>query len=112
MMCTRQIFQENLKYYRRKKGISQEKLSELINFGVTYITEIESRHKFPRPETIDLIAEHLGIEPWQLFQPIPQQQDFLSEKKDELADIIYNSLTKDMHSRIRQEISLFFEEEN
>ena len=42
-------------------------LSEIIGFGETYITEIESRNKFPRPETIDLIAQKLGIEPYQLF---------------------------------------------
>lgn len=68
-MGTRKIFKENLKFYRKQKGLSQEKLSELIGYGVTYITELESRNKFPKPETIDLIAEKLGILPYQLFMP-------------------------------------------
>lgn len=68
-MTTREIFRENLKFYRKTRGISQEKLSEMIGYGITYITEIESRKKFPKPETIDLIAEKLGIQPYQFFLP-------------------------------------------
>ncbi|MBQ8014077.1 MAG: helix-turn-helix transcriptional regulator [Treponema sp.] len=42
LMGIRQVFRENLKYYRKQMGLSQEKLSELIGYGETYITEIES----------------------------------------------------------------------
>ena len=68
-MSTREIFRLNLKRYRKEKGLSQEKLSELIGFGETYITEIESRHKFPKPETIDIIAQKLDVEPYLFFKP-------------------------------------------
>ena len=68
-MSTREIFRQNLKRYRKEKGLSQEKLSELIGFGETYITEIESRHKFPKPETIDIIAQKLDVEPYLFFKP-------------------------------------------
>lgn len=68
-MGTREIFKDNLKFYRKQKGFSQEKLSELIGYGITYITELETREKFPKPETIDLISEKLGILPYQLFMP-------------------------------------------
>lgn len=68
-MGTREIFKQNLKLYRKQKGLSQEKLSELIGYGVTYITELETRDNFPKPETIDLIAEQLGILSYQLFMP-------------------------------------------
>lgn len=91
-MSTRDIFKENLKFYRKQKGLSQEKLSELIGYGGTYITEIESRNKFPKPETIDLIAEKLEIEPYQLFQKngCPEniknysQSEFIAELSDKL----------------------------
>lgn len=69
-MCTRDIFRTNLKHYRKKLGLTQEALSVLIGFGETYITEIESRRKFPKPETIDLIAEKLEIAPYELFRPL------------------------------------------
>ena len=85
-MSTRMIFRENLKYYRRKKGLSQEKLSEIIGFGGTYITEIESRHKFPKPETIDIIAEKLEIQPYMLFKPLENEE--LERQKKELEEKI------------------------
>lgn len=69
-MSTREIFRNNLKFYRKQAGLTQEELSEKIGYGYTYITEIESRHKFPKPETIDLIAETLKIEPGKLFEQI------------------------------------------
>ena len=84
-MAVRQVFRENLKYYRKKMGISQEKLSELIGYGETYITEIESRRKFPKPETIDIIAQKLGIEPYELFKPIENAEALLIQKiKEEI----------------------------
>ena len=52
----------NIKKYRKKKGISQVKLSKLA--GVTYntIIKIESgATKNPRVETLRLIAKGLGV---------------------------------------------------
>ena len=74
-MGTREIFRVNLKYYRKLRGLTQEELSARIGYGETYITEIESRHKFPKPETIDHIASNLGIEPYKLFRPLEGSSD-------------------------------------
>ena len=101
-MGTREIFKENLKFFRKQKGLTQEKLSELIGYGVTYITEIESRKKFPKPETIDLIAEQLEIEPYQLFQKMncPEnikqfaQNDFITQLSEKLSTDIQSKITQ------------------
>ncbi len=111
-MGTREIFRENLKYYRKRSGLSQEKLSEMIGYGDTYITEIESRHKFPKPETIDIIAEKLGIEAFQLFQKLGcpanikknTQNDFISS----LSDRLYAHLSQNLHEQIAKEIADVF----
>jgi len=53
---------QNIKKYRKKKGISQDKLSKLA--GVTYntIIKIESGATLnPRVETLRLIAKGLGV---------------------------------------------------
>jgi len=53
---------KNIKKYRGKKGISQDKLSKLA--GVTYntIIKIESGTTTnPRVETLDAIAHALGV---------------------------------------------------
>ena len=79
-MCTRDIFRTNLKHFRKQRGLTQEALSILIGFGETYITEIESRHKFPKPETIDIIADKLKIAPYELFRPIDEISNHLDIK--------------------------------
>lgn len=53
---------QNIKKYRKKKGISQDKLSKLA--GVTYNTviKIESGATLnPRVDTLRLIAKSLGV---------------------------------------------------
>lgn len=53
---------QNIKKYRKKKGISQDKLSKLA--GVTYntIVKIESGATLnPRVDTLRLIAKGLGV---------------------------------------------------
>lgn len=67
-MGTRETFRQNLKYYRKKQGLTQEKLSELSGCNQNYIAEIERTNgKFPKPETIDAIATALKINPSSLF---------------------------------------------
>jgi len=53
---------QNIKKYRKKKGISQDKLSKLA--GITYntIIKIESgATSNPRVETLKQIADALGV---------------------------------------------------
>lgn len=108
-MGIREIFRENLKFYRKHKGFTQEKLSELIGYGETYITEIESRYKFPKPETIDLIAEKLDIEAYQLFQKMSSPQNIKNLAKSEfiaeLSDKLYSDLSHTLKSQITDAIS-------
>lgn len=111
-MGIREIFRENLKYYRKHIGLSQEKLSEMIGYGDTYITEIESRHKFPKPETIDLIAEKLGIEAYQLFQKLGCPANIKKNTKNDfiasLSDRLYTNLSQNLHDQITREITDVF----
>lgn len=66
-MTVREIFKSNLKYYRKLRGLTQEKLSEKIGCNPKYITEIESREKFPSAETIDALALALEVSPSDFF---------------------------------------------
>lgn len=67
-MGLRETFRENLKYYRKQAGLTQEKLSELSGCNQNYIAEIErASSKFPKPETIDAIAAALNIRTSDLF---------------------------------------------
>ncbi|MBQ8012981.1 MAG: helix-turn-helix transcriptional regulator [Treponema sp.] len=63
----RDAFIRNLKYYRKQKGLRQLDLALEIEKNTNYINSIENSKYFPSPETIEQIAEILGVEPMQLF---------------------------------------------
>jgi len=53
---------KNIKKYREKKGISQDKLSKLAGITLHTITKIESgATPDPRIETVKKIADALGV---------------------------------------------------
>ena len=103
-MSTREVFRANLKYYRKQKKLTQEKLSELIGYGETYITEIESRFKFPKPETIDIIAEKLGIKPYQLFMENTVFDEIEKKLTDNLCDAFSTSMEKYISECVRNSL--------
>ena len=53
---------QNIKKYRKKKGISQDKLSKLARVTYNTIIKIESGATLnPRVDTLRLIAKGLGV---------------------------------------------------
>ena len=52
-MSLRTVFTENLKFYRKKAGLSQQVLAEKCGIATNYLSEIEREQKFPSIETID-----------------------------------------------------------
>ena len=61
------IFVWNMKKYRKKKGLTQEKLAEILNTATSYIGEIEINNGNPSMEMVEKIAKALDIEPFRLF---------------------------------------------
>ncbi|MCQ2249297.1 MAG: helix-turn-helix transcriptional regulator [Treponema sp.] len=82
-MGIRKIFIQNLKYYRKQAGLTQEKLAEIIGMSTAYIGDMEARERFPSAETIDKIADALKVKPEILFcdmaSPVNMAETF--EKK-------------------------------
>lgn len=64
----------NIKYYRYKKGISQEALAEACKLSSRYITDIERGMHCPTIPKLELISHALDLEPYQLF--INPDRDF------------------------------------
>ncbi|MBQ2295249.1 MAG: helix-turn-helix transcriptional regulator [Spirochaetales bacterium] len=60
-------FIKNLKFYRKEKHISQEKLAELCDCATSTIGCIESYNQLPSFEMIEKIATALDIHPADLF---------------------------------------------
>ena len=68
MNSIRETFVNNLKFYRKQKGISQEKLSYAVGKSIAYINQIENKDTWPQPEMVDKIAEALQIPSSALFE--------------------------------------------
>ena len=94
------MFINNLKYYRKKCGLSQEALSERLNKGTYYINKIESHASFPTVQVIEQIAQILGIKAAQLFEENATPQNIIVSDRDKfIADVtetLYQKLTADM----------------
>ena len=60
-------FIENLKYYRKQKGITQEKLAELCDVATSTIGCIESAQQYPSFDLLYKMSEVLEIHPANLF---------------------------------------------
>ena len=69
MVSIREILALNLKEYRRKNGLTQEKLAEKAGISANYLSMVEISRKFPTPEMLDRLAEALNIQTFQLFDP-------------------------------------------
>ena len=61
------IFGNNVKRYRLKMGLSQEKFAELCNLHRTYISDIECFQQNVSLESVQKIAEAIQIEPYKLL---------------------------------------------
>ncbi len=57
----------NIKKYRNQKGLSQNKLSELIDVSVDYIYLIENGKRTPSLKRLLMIAEVLEIDAYKLL---------------------------------------------
>ena len=61
------VFSENMKKYRKKAKLTQEKLAELCGTDHRYIGQIETGHRCPSLEYVERIALALNVEPYLLF---------------------------------------------
>ena len=59
-MSSIEIFAINLKYYRYKLNLSQEKFAEKLGSTLSYINQLENAKRKPTLDLIDKFADILG----------------------------------------------------
>ena len=64
---TTKIISQNIKKYRNENKLTQEKLSEMCEISIDYLSEIERNKKTPSLKRLILIAEKLNIPVYKLF---------------------------------------------
>lgn len=66
-MDLKQTFGKNIKYYRYQRKYTQEKLCELTDINLSYLSQIENGNYGPSFDTIEILANALNVEPFELF---------------------------------------------
>jgi len=61
------VFGLNLKHYRKKQHLSQEKLSEMIDVSVMHLSKIERGLTFVSADLLEKLSEKLEISVAHLF---------------------------------------------
>ena len=59
-MSSKEILAMNLKYYRYKLNLSQEKFADAIGSNLTYVNQLENCKRKPTIEMLDKIANNLN----------------------------------------------------
>ena len=83
-MTLKAIFIENLKFYRKTNGFSQQQLAEKCDMATNYLSEIERGQKFPSIEMIENISTALKIPAYLLFLDgrAAARSDFITKKRN------------------------------
>ncbi|MCM1321057.1 MAG: helix-turn-helix domain-containing protein [Bacteroides sp.] len=63
----RKIFGENVRYYRKQRGLSQEQLSEILEISPNHLSVIETGNKFVTYKLLEKIISTFDIAPSLLF---------------------------------------------
>lgn len=94
------VFRDNLRFYRQKAKLSQEKLSALLDKNINYINIIESGKSLPPITMIERIAQILQVEPKCFLEPMEKEENFfdkeafVSNVKNEIAESVEDILRK------------------
>ena len=72
----------NIKYYRYKNNLSQEKLAELCSLTPRYLTDVERGLHCPTILKIEVIAKALNIEPYMLFQNPKRDKNIIDKMQN------------------------------
>jgi transcriptional regulator with XRE-family HTH domain len=60
-------FGKNVRYWRKRRGLSQEEFADLAQLHPTYVSGIESGYRNPTVKVIGRIADALQVKPADLF---------------------------------------------
>jgi transcriptional regulator with XRE-family HTH domain len=97
---------EKIRHWRRSLGMTQERLEQVANLGHNSISRIEKSEVSPRLETVEKIANAMGISLEELHfgKPRLETRNSLSAAKSDLEQRI-SKLEEPMQSKARELIS-------
>jgi transcriptional regulator with XRE-family HTH domain len=96
-MDIKKVLGKRIKDLRKAKGLTQEKVAELIGIETKSFSNIETGKVFPIAENLNKIMDVLGVTPFDLFnyEYLAPKEDLLKEmnsamsEDEELTRIMY-----------------------
>jgi transcriptional regulator with XRE-family HTH domain len=93
MTDLRKVLAFNMKQHRKRLGLSQAKLAELVNVSDNHIALIETGRRFPSITMLELLSAALGIDILELFSIKTIELAAKKDQKDAILAEIDHILT-------------------
>ena len=94
-----EIFRTNLKFYRQRAKLSQEKLSAKLDKNINYINMIEGKKSIPPLSMIEQIASILEIPSYYLLKPLDEERVL---DRNKIIDDASNSIAEQSKEILRK----------
>lgn len=83
---------EKIKYYRKQCGLTQKELGERLGVSASMIGQYENSTRNPKMETIQKIADVLGISAGSLVElPNHEEPYYLDDDAREMVEFLHNN---------------------
>ena len=101
-MDIRKIFGENVKYYRKKAGLSQEQLAEKLEVSPNHLSVIETGGKFVTYKLLEKLVSIFDIMPAALFyvEGTAENDDSIQNKINSIIKSELESACKEISQKI------------
>lgn len=103
-MDLKQIFINNLKFYRKEKRMTQNELTLALNKSYNYINSVEQGKITPSFDVIEQISQILNIKPNQLFDENASPENIKIFSKEDYINEISGQLYERLKKVISEEI--------
>ena len=103
-MKLKEIFINNLKFYRKEKGMTQNELTLALNKSYNYINSVEQGKIMPSFDVVEQICDVLNISPVQLFDENASPENIKTFDKEEYINGISEKLFSKLKTLISHEI--------
>src|SRR5574344_977232 len=104
-MDIKKIFGNNIRYYRKKRGMTQESLAEKLEVTGKHLGAIESGQTFVSAELIEKASSVLDVSPASLFYSETEKDgsDSFIDKIDSLIQEELDSAKETLRNRLHQQ---------
>ena len=100
----RGVLSQNIKRFRTRKGLSQEKLAEKMDISTNYLSDIERGKGWVSSFSLVKLANALEIEVYELFKPHETVQSDVKNTINKYLDDFSSSLRVSFEKSLRDSI--------